>query len=183
MMNQEGEIKIVELTKDDAHMTKLKSKYSTFTYYDLSVWRKPEGWNIELTLKPLEKTMEKNYEGKLFEEHIEEPRVFAAMLKGKQVGWIELDYDRWNNRMRVWEFLVEEALREKGIRTLLMKHASKVSKEKGARMLVLETQTCNVPAISFYLWFGFELVGFDIAAYSNEDAVRKEVRLELGLKL
>lgn len=31
MMNQEG-----ELTKDDAHLIKLKSEYSTSTYYDLS---------------------------------------------------------------------------------------------------------------------------------------------------
>jgi hypothetical protein len=31
--------------------------------------------------------------------------------------------------------------------------------------------------------FGFEFVGFDTAAYSNEDIEKKEVRLELGLKL
>jgi len=182
MINQD-EIKIVELTKDDAHLTELKSKYSTSTYYDLSVWREPGGWKMELSMKSLEETVERNYKGRLFEDHVEEPRVFVAVLNDKQVGWIELGYDRWNNRMRVWEFLVEEAHRGKGIGTLLMKQALKVSKEKGARMLVLETQTCNVPAISFYLRFGFELVGFDIAAYSNEDVGRKEVRLELGLKL
>ena len=50
-------------------------------------------------------------------------------------------------------------------------------------MLVLETQTCDVPAINFYLKFGFELIGFDAAAYSNEDVEKKEVRLELGLRL
>ena len=30
---------------------------------------------------------------------------------------------------------------------------------------------------------GFELIGFDLAAYSNKDTSKKEVRLELGLKL
>ncbi len=107
--------------------------------------------------------------------HIEEPRVFAAVLDDEQVGWVELGYDRWNNRMRVWEFLVQEEFRRKGIGTMLMKHAVKVAKEKGARMLVLETQSCDVPAIDFYLEFGFELIGFDVAAYSNEDIKRKEV--------
>lgn len=64
-----------------------------------------------------------------------------------------------------------------------MRHAVKVARERGARMLVLETQTWDVPAIDFYLAFRFKLVGFDVAAYSNEDVERKEVRLELGLKL
>jgi ribosomal protein S18 acetylase RimI-like enzyme len=80
-------------------------------------------------------------------------------------------------------FLVEEEFRRRGIGTLLMKHAVKVAEEKKARMLVLETQTCDVPAINFYLKFGYELIGFDTAAYSNEDIEKKEVRLELGLKL
>jgi len=105
------------------------------------------------------------------------------LLNNRQVGWIELGYHKWNNTMRVWEFLVEEEFRERGIGTLLMKYAVKIAKERGARMLVLETQTNNVPAINFYLKFGFELIGFDTAAYSNEDIEKKEVRLEFGLRL
>lgn len=85
--------------------------------------------------------------------------------------------------MRVWEFLVEQEFRRRGIGILLMEYAVRIAKEKGARALVLETQSCNVPAICFYLRFGFELIGFDVTAYSNEDIEKKEVRLELGLKL
>jgi len=58
-----------------------------------------------------------------------------------------------------------------------------IAKEKRARMLVLETQTCNVPAINFCLKQGFELIGFDTTHYSNKDIEKKEVRLELGLTL
>lgn len=64
-----------------------------------------------------------------------------------------------------------------------MDSAIKAAKVKGARMLVLETQSCSVPAVNFYLKQGFTLIGFDSAAYSNEDLERKEIRLELGLKL
>jgi ribosomal protein S18 acetylase RimI-like enzyme len=64
-----------------------------------------------------------------------------------------------------------------------MNHAVELAKEKRARMLVLETQSYDVPAIGFYLRFGFELIGFDAAAYSNEDIAKKEVRLEFGLKI
>jgi len=182
-MDQEGDVRIVELGKSDAYLSELRSRYSMSEYYDVSIRREVGLWRTELTLKPLEKTMEKEYKGRLFEDHVEEARIFVAVSGDRQVGWIELGYERWNNRMRVWEFLVEEEFRRRGIGTLLMKHAVKVAKERGTRMLVVETQTCDIPAINFYLKFGFGLIGFDIAAYSNEDVEKKEVRLELGLKL
>jgi len=174
---------LIELEKKDAYLREIGSKYSSSHYYDMSVCRESGSWSIELTRKAFDKWLDKNYHGKLFESHIEDPRVFAAVLGSRQVGWIELGYDRWNNRVRVWEFLVEEGFRKRGIGTLLMKHAVETAKARGARMLVLETQTNNDAAISFYLNFGFELVGLDTAAYSNEDIEKKEVRLELGLKL
>ena len=177
------DIKLVELSKNEACLAELRYRYLTSQYYDVSVGREDGLWKIELSLKPFEMTMEKGQTGKLFEDHILEPRVLAALLGARQVGWIELGYDKWNNRMRVWEFLVEETFRRKGIGTLLMDQAVKIAGERGARMLVLETQTCDVPAIDFYLNFGFKLIGFDTAAYSNDDVERKEVRLELGLKL
>jgi len=181
--NSSGKTRIMELTKDVAASIKLHYKYLTSAYFDLSVIHEAESWKIELTLKSLAEQIEKISDSRFYEEFVEEPRVFAAELDGKQVGWIELGYHKWNNRMRVWEILVREEYRKKGIGTLLMDHAVKVAKEKGARMLVLETQSCNVPAINFYLKFGFELIGFDSNAYSNEDIQKKEVRLELGLRL
>jgi ribosomal protein S18 acetylase RimI-like enzyme len=176
-------IKIVELKKDDKSLPTLKYRHVISEYYNLKIVRKPQSWQIELTLEPIEKAFEKKDESILFADYVEEPRVFAAEMDSEQVGWIELGYQKWNNRMRVWEFLVKEGFRQKRVGTLLMNHAVKLAKEKGGRMLVLETQTWNVPAISFYLRFGFELIGFDAAAYSNEDIERKEVRLEFGLKI
>ena len=57
------------------------------------------------------------------------------------------------------------------------------AKESGARMVVLETQTCNENAIAFYCKMGFELIGFDLYAYSNSDPNRHEIRIEMGKKL
>jgi hypothetical protein len=82
------EPRIVELTKNDAYLSELKSRYSTSTYYDLSVRRESGGWRIELTLKPFESTLEKNYEGKLFEDHVEEPRAFCSCIR-EQAGWLD----------------------------------------------------------------------------------------------
>jgi ribosomal protein S18 acetylase RimI-like enzyme len=182
-MNEEGNIAIVEVAKKDAYLREIASKYSSYYYYEVSVFQIHGSWRVELTHRAFESRLGKSYHGKLFEDHVNEPRVFSAVSSDKQVGWIELGYDKWNNRMRIWEFLVEEEFRRRGIGTLLMKHAVKIAGDKGARMLVLETQTNNATAIEFYLNFGFQLIGFDLAAYSNEDISKKEVRLELGLKL
>jgi len=182
-MNQEDKIEVVELTREENYLREIESKYSSSHYYDVAIHRASGSWKIELILKAFDATLEKHYHGRLFEDHVQDPRVFAAVQGTRQVGWIELGYDKWNNRMRVWEFLVEEPLRKKGVGTALMHHAVKIAKQKGARMLVLETQTNNLEAISFYLQFGFHLIGLDVAAYSNDDMDRKEVRLELGLEL
>jgi len=176
-------IKIVELFKEKLPFSKLKFKYSTKNHYAVTILRKKDRWEIKLVLETLPKPTEKRFEDGLFQDFIDEPRVFTAELEGKQVGWIELGFQKWNKRMRIWELLVKEEFRRNGIGTLLVDHAVKLSRKRRARMLVVETQSCNVPAINFYLKNGFELIGFDVAAYSNEDIKRKEVRLEFGLKI
>jgi len=182
-MSDSGKIAIVEIMKNDAYLKEIRSKYTIDDYYDISIFPRKASWTIELTRKMAGERVERDYHGRLFEEQINEPRVFAAKFDGIEIGWIELGYEKWNNRMRVWEFLIEEKYRRQGIGALLMNKAVEIGKNRGARMLILETQTNNLNAIDFYLNFGFELIGFDIAAYSNQDIDKKEVRLELGLKL
>lgn len=63
-----------------------------------------------------------------------------------------------------------------------MKNILREAELSGARMTVLETQTCNENAIAFYRRSGFEIIGFDLYSYSNEDPKRYEVRIELGKK-
>jgi ribosomal protein S18 acetylase RimI-like enzyme len=176
-------VRIFELFKQKLPFSKLKFRYSTKEHYAVTIRRKKDRWEVKLVLEALLKPIEKRFEGGLFQDFVDEPRVFAAELEGKQVGWIELGFHKWNNRMRIWELLVEERFRRKGIGTILVDHAVKLSKKRKARMLVVETQSCNVSAINFYLKHGFELIGFDTGAYSNEDIERREVRLEFGLKI
>ena len=57
------------------------------------------------------------------------------------------------------------------------------AKESGARMVVLETQTCNENAIAFYKKNGFDIIGFDLYSYSNDDPEKHEIRIEMGKKL
>ena len=53
----------------------------------------------------------------------------------------------------------------------------------GARMAVLETQSYNFKAISFYKKNGFQIIGFDRYAYSNRGPEEHNMRIEMGKKL
>ena len=50
-----------------------------------------------------------------------------------------------------------------------MNAISDAAKASGARMSVLETQSCNENAIAFYRKNGFEIIGFDLYSCSNTD--------------
>ena len=64
-----------------------------------------------------------------------------------------------------------------------MNRITETAESTGARMIVLETQSCNESAIAFYRKNGFSIIGFDLYSYSNNDPERHEVRIEMGKKL
>lgn len=76
--------------------------------------------------------------------------------------------------------MLREMCAAKALGTLLMNAISDAAKASGARMSVLETQSCNENAIAFYRKNGFEIIGFDLYSYSNTDPERHEIRIEMG---
>lgn len=81
------------------------------------------------------------------------------------------------------DVMFDKAARGQGIGSMLMERITEAARARGARMLVLETQSCNEAAIAFYRKNGFSVIGFDLYAYSNADPERREVRIEMGKKL
>jgi hypothetical protein len=81
VLNQEGNIAIVELAKKDAHLREIASKYSSSYYYEVSVFPEPGSWRVELTHKTFESRLDKNYHGKLTEDHVDEPGVFSSVKR------------------------------------------------------------------------------------------------------
>ena len=51
------------------------------------------------------------------------------------------------------------------------------------RVITLETQNTNVPAIDFYLKMGFTFSGTDLFFYSNDDIGENEVMLRMAFLL
>jgi len=158
-------------------------KYQSEYYYDIVYREIDGGFQYNLVKKTFEEPRKKEFVSVLLEDWLENPVLFGAEYNGKIVGFIELSHETWNNRLRVSNIYIEEKYRRKGIGTELMKYAINFAKQNKIRALVLETQSCNHPAISFYMKCGFSIIGFDLSCYSNEDVERREVRIEMGLNI
>ncbi|MBU1141017.1 MAG: GNAT family N-acetyltransferase [Firmicutes bacterium] len=175
-------MKIVELSETEYKNYELDYKYQTRAYFDISI-KKKNDIRILIKRKKLRKKQDKGFLSHLFEDHIENSRVFAIFEHKKMIAVIEGSIESWNNRYRVWNFLVDKKYRGEGYGQMLFQHIEKVAKDAGARAIILEVQSCNDPAIGFYIKQGLYFVGLNTMEYSNDDIQNKEVRLEMGKRL
>lgn len=170
---------IVELDRSWKGKTRL-FRYKTEGYLDLQMTEEQGVSRISFCPRPFPEPVEKELEASWMKDFLRDPRLFGAVTgQGEMAGYLELNLERWNNRMRVTNLFVEEPFRGQGVGSALMRHAFSVSRKAGARMMVLETQSCNLPAIGFYRSMGYAIGGFDLFHYSNEDPQRHEVRIEM----
>lgn len=121
----------------------------------------------------------------LFQDTWQNPSAFGVFVDRKSfpIAVLELDREFWNSRLRITQLLVLEEYRNKGLGKLLIEKAKEIAIEEDFRMLVLETQSCNVKAIDFYKKMGFKFCGGNIFFYSNDDIAENEVMLELAYLL
>ena len=159
---------------------KFTARYQTAGYYDI----RPSGQGFQLAYVPFDAPEERSFDDTFYGEWLEDPIAYGAFEGERLIGFVEGSMETWNNRFRISNICIfDTSSRQKGIGTLLMQAITKVAEASRARMIVLETQSCNVNAIGFYRRNGFEIIGFDLYAYSNDDPQRCEVRLEMGKKL
>lgn len=158
----------------------LRFCYQTSAYYNIILRETDQGYFCELVREEFSEPREKSFTDTLLGDWLENPQLYGAVAGDKIVGYLELSHEQWNNRMRISNIWVSERCRRAGIGSSLMSAAIEAAEQVGARALVLETQSCNDPAIRFYQKHGFSLIGFDLTAYSQTDVQKKEVRLEFG---
>ena len=164
-------------------------RYTTEEYYDVQMEKNENGFQVGFLKKKLSEPIshypeEYDFPDKLYQDHWEKAFAWGVIEenddKQELVACIETCPEEWSNRLMVTELWVHEKHRRKGIGHALMKIAKEQANLEHRRAIILETQSCNVSAIQFYLQEGFELIGFDSCCYSNSDIERKEVRLDLG---
>ena len=161
---------------------KFTARYKTNGYYDIFA----SGNGFQIKYVAFETTVEKSFDDAFFGEceWLEAPVAFGAFEGEEMIGYIEGSPETWNNRFRISNICVfDTSARGSGVGTALMKTMQRVAEAHGARMMILETQSCNENAIAFYRKNGFDIVGFDLYAYTNNDPERHDVRIEMGKKL
>jgi ribosomal protein S18 acetylase RimI-like enzyme len=175
-------IQIIALDKTQFKNNSLHFEYTTDGYYD--ILRDPDAlFSIHLVKKSFAEEIHKEFTDQLYEDYLEDPAAFALQSSNQTLGYLEIAQERWHNRLRVTELLILPGYRGKGYGSMLMDHAKEIGRVENVRELVLETQSCNIKAIGFYVKQGFIVNGIDLSAYSSEDVEKKEVRLEMVCRL
>ncbi len=170
-------IEVKELDKKTYSGKEFTVCYETTGYYDIY----PTASGFEIIYKTFDKPKEMSFGDVFFNEWLDQPKAFGAFENGKMLGFAEGALEKWNNRYRISNICIfDRSNRHNGIGTLLMGSILSEAMKSGARMAVLETQTCNEKAVSFYKKNGFKIIGFDLFAYSNTDMESQEVRIEMG---
>lgn len=175
-------VRIEALPPEEYKGMKLRFEYESEIYYDVRIHDTPKGFSVDFVRMPFPVPKQNSFESQLYESHWDAPEAFGIFDKDKLVAVMEITPEQWNNRLRVTNLWVNGGYRRQGLGRILMDRAKTIAINRKNRAVVLETQSCNANAISFYLSQGFMLSGFDGFAYSNEDIERKEVRVEMLLK-
>ncbi|MFW9969796.1 MAG: GNAT family N-acetyltransferase [Candidatus Odinarchaeota archaeon] len=180
-------MKIIQISnKDYPNNKKSVFSYESDYYYDIKLrsFSRNNGWKIVIQKKQFKTTFKKRNDDFVFKDYLINATYYIALDDfGKEMGWISISPQKWNNTARLWDIEVDEEYRRNGVGKQLLKFAVSKAKEWNCRAIVLECQSSNFPAISFYLKNGFSLSGCDFIAYSNQDIEKHEVRLEMSRKL
>ncbi|MBK8552199.1 MAG: GNAT family N-acetyltransferase [Ignavibacteria bacterium] len=144
--------------------------YSTNTIYQIITDDK-DG-EISFTLKfrelnePFVKTYPVNNDSILnYNDLISEGLSLSAFDDNVLTGVLVACRREWNNSIWIEFIEVAEAYRNKGIGTQLLTKLYNNLKGSGFRIIELETQNTNMPAIKFYRKNGFNITGLNTKLY------------------
>jgi ribosomal protein S18 acetylase RimI-like enzyme len=162
--------------------------FLTREIYEVSKEEKNHGINISLKLKKLEEPLIKEWphiekDIVWYNEIIRQELSFGAYDNSRLIGALIVEKREWNNSLWIANIAIAEEYRGRGIGSLLMDNLFRLARVKQVRIIGLETQSTNLPAIKFYRKNDFELDGIDLSLYTNSDVENKEVALYMKKKI
>ena len=175
------------LTAEDLHT--VGGGYTSAHIYMVRKSEDPKLMVIAAELTPLQAPYVKRWERpddeqmKHYLEYARQGYSMGAYVGETLVGLALCEARTWNRSLWIWEFHVAPGCRRQGIGRALMEAVVQQAHVAGFRIVGVETQSTNVPAIAFYRAVGFELDGLDLSLYSNTDAEDGEVAFFMKRKL
>lgn len=120
---------------------------------------------------------------KYFEDIINQGYSLGVYKDKKLIGFSLMSYYGWNNSMWIENIRISEKHQGKSIGKKLIKEIKKISKRKKARILGLETQSTNYPAIQFYKSCGFSISGVDFVRYPQRENDLEQVAILMKIDI
>ncbi|WP_114818976.1 GNAT family N-acetyltransferase [Chryseobacterium sp. KLBC 52] len=110
---------------------------------------------------------------------IKQGNSFGAFVNEDLAGWIICEQRTWNNSFYIENILINEKYRRQGIGIMLIKSAIKEARKLNCRVIELETQNTNYPAIQFYRRMGFNITGLNTRLYENAEEIALFMTLDI----
>lgn len=110
---------------------------------------------------------------------IEKGNSFGAFANDELIGWIIGEHRTWNNSFYIENILIDEQYRRQGAGILLIKNTVREARRLACRVIELETQNTNYPAIQFYRRMGFNITGLNTRLYENPEEIALYMTLDV----
>ena len=173
-------MEIIQLDYDEYKGRKYNAEITSNQYLSIE----PSDNGFEIQWADAKSDLRMYIHDSILSDWLEDPVAYGAFEDGRMVGFVEGFLEKWNNRFRISNICVfDEADRRHGIGTSLLERIMVDAVNSGARMAVLETQSFNYKAVSFYQKNGFAIIGFDRYAYSNNGPEEHNMRIEMGRRI
>ncbi|MCW5947672.1 MAG: GNAT family N-acetyltransferase [Fimbriimonadales bacterium] len=151
--------------------------------YEVEARETAAGFSWSLIKRPASPQISKEHRWLPFDGKFPRARGYVAFIDGEPVGYVEFFLDEFTNLVRVVHLYVRHGYRHMGVGSRMIGSVEQAARHFRARGVVLETQTCNVPAIEFFNRLGYSFWSVDTRFYSNDDIAKRDVRVDLGKEL
>ena len=175
---------IKELPRDSYEDYVLNYTYTSDSHYKAELYEDENGFSFRFIKEKLPEVLNRDCCDTLFQPYwsgVTAYGVFRDDNSKAPYAVMELAREEWNNRLVITQLLVSPGYRGQGTGRMLVDLAVKIAKEEDYRLITLETQTCNIPAIEFYKKCGFKFAGTNLHFYSNDDIFENEVMIEMAM--
>ncbi|MDR3026416.1 GNAT family N-acetyltransferase [Chryseobacterium sp.] len=176
------EIRKLQKQTNDPSVNWGHNGYTTDRIYSVSSIEFGGSFEFNLKEKTLPYTKSWETTSEEFEELnslIEQKSSFGAFIGEDLAGWIISEHRTWNNSLYIENILIDEKHRRQGIGIMLIKSAIKEARRLNCRVIELETQNTNYPAIQFYRRMGFNITGLNTRLYNNPDEIALFMTLDV----
>ena len=174
-------MRIEYLDKAKYEYFELEYDYITSEHYKVTVSDDSDEMGVRFEREKYDSPRREHNIDTLYQDYWQDAEAYAAYDDdGSVLGYVEFAFSEWNNTLQMTQLLVLPGSRGRGVGKALFEFVKGVALERDYRVILLEAQNYNTPAIDFYRAMGFKFCGANLYFYSNTDVEDDEVMLQMA---